>query len=222
MVKCPVCGKEASFIKDYNRYYCYNCKQYLVDQSVNNDLNKSSEDKSSDNEGVLIIVNWLSFLFGLWFVPLILFFASKNPRVKKHARIAMIITLVMFVLLFLLFFLGSALIMGSGDLLSSMGTGVSEGDVALVNLLSSCQNNCNSLELLISSIPAQTSGEILALADFCCHSNEAGSCFEYYSDCSILDSSPESFCISQDYDFSVNGNKGVCPSTTYCCGVLPE
>jgi len=29
VVNCPICGKQASYISQYNRYYCYNCKQYL-------------------------------------------------------------------------------------------------------------------------------------------------------------------------------------------------
>lgn len=29
MVVCPKCGKEASFISEYNRYYCYSCEDYL-------------------------------------------------------------------------------------------------------------------------------------------------------------------------------------------------
>lgn len=26
---CPTCGKPATYIKEYDRWYCYNCKKYL-------------------------------------------------------------------------------------------------------------------------------------------------------------------------------------------------
>jgi predicted amidophosphoribosyltransferase len=31
---CPTCGNQASFVEQYNRYYCYNCQKYLPEQSV--------------------------------------------------------------------------------------------------------------------------------------------------------------------------------------------
>jgi len=28
-VKCPYCGREATYIPQYGRYYCYNCRRYI-------------------------------------------------------------------------------------------------------------------------------------------------------------------------------------------------
>lgn len=30
-MKCPKCGREALFIKDYEKHYCYDCKEYLIE-----------------------------------------------------------------------------------------------------------------------------------------------------------------------------------------------
>jgi hypothetical protein len=134
----------------------------------------------------------------------------------------MIIVIVLIVILVLMVIIGGIVMMGGDDLMTTIGSEPSEEDIAIVSLMSACQSKCRTSDLVVDNIPAQSDSEILGLAGFCCYSEESGSCFDYYIDCMINGETTESFCISEDYDFSVTGSGGVCPSTTYCCGVLPE
>ncbi|MBD3311948.1 hypothetical protein GF352_00615 [archaeon] len=61
MVKCPTCGGEATYVQQYNRYYCYKCKQYLPQQVKAPQSTKtgqalkqaSKETKMQNNIGVI-------------------------------------------------------------------------------------------------------------------------------------------------------------------------
>jgi uncharacterized membrane protein YvbJ len=85
---CPKCGVRQKYSINY--------------QNLNNNSKKS-------NETALIILNWASIIFfplGI-LVPIVLFTTTKNPNIKKHAKILLIIYGVLFLMGFLLFIFGT-------------------------------------------------------------------------------------------------------------------
>lgn len=55
MPKCPTCGGEATYVQQYNRYYCYKCKQYLPQTTKADQALKqaSKETRMQNNIGVI-------------------------------------------------------------------------------------------------------------------------------------------------------------------------
>jgi hypothetical protein len=57
-VNCPLCKKPATFIKDYSRWYCYNCKKYVpksmeVEKEVKPVVPEKVEEKEKSEDEIL-------------------------------------------------------------------------------------------------------------------------------------------------------------------------
>ncbi len=62
MPKCPYCGKEATWIPEYQRWYCYTCQDYLPEQTppqeaapqaiIPKEIPKTMEQQISRQEGI--------------------------------------------------------------------------------------------------------------------------------------------------------------------------
>ncbi|MBN1923167.1 MAG: hypothetical protein JW791_00205 [Nanoarchaeota archaeon] len=80
---------------------------------VNEVLEKKSEPVTPQKQGNgLIILNWVALVFGLWIIPLILFLTTKDERLKKHAKRALIVAGILLVLGIILFIVVSFVLPG--------------------------------------------------------------------------------------------------------------